>query len=140
MSTTASGTYHQPMVAMRRKKAYGVASFSLAATTGVATLIDTDDSPLNNLGGITLTRSAAGTYALTYPAAAGPNGRVHVGFELLNTFDNVASITGARLSAKAPSLGTATVKIYAGNSGLAADPGASDVVTLQIAIAVDCNS
>lgn len=139
MATTASGVYMQPFVAGRRKKVTLVASWTLAATTGVATLVDTDDIA------VTLSRTAAGTYALTYPAVPGATptgaaGRAAIDFEVLNTFDNAAAISGARLSAKAQSLGTATVKIFAGNSGLAADPGASDVVTLTLTFTLDCNT
>lgn len=117
------------MRAARKPKVTILASWSLAATTGVATLIDTDDP------NVTLSRTSAGKYALTYPATPG---RAAIDFEVLNTGTEAAGmVSSADLRAKAPASGTATVAIMGGNSAVSIDPLAADVVTLTATITLD---
>lgn len=139
MATTAAGSYHQPHVASRRKKVTYVGRWSIAPTTGVATLLDVDDPQM------TLTRTAAGTYALVYPASpayplATP-GQASIKPTILNSGTSAAGmVRSAGLSAIAPSLGTATIQTFGGNSGVAIDALAADIVTLTVEATVDCNT
>lgn len=140
MASTAAGVYMQPLNAGRRRKVSIMASFALAATTGVATLLDTDD--IN----VTLSRTAGGTYALAFPAApvgtqVGTNGKAHIDCVVLNSGTDAAGMAAsARLSAINPQAGTATIKLMGGNSGVPIDPLAADVVTLYVQIDLDCNA
>lgn len=129
MATQVASIAANPMVGGRRRKVCAMASWTLAATTGVATAVDTDDP------GITMSRSAAGTYALLYPATPG---RVQIKAVVLNSGASAAGMaTSARLSAISPSAGTATIQIVGGNSGVAIDPLAADVVTLFVELTLD---
>lgn len=131
MASTAGGSFAPigTMRAARKPKNTYVASWTLAASTGVATLVDTDDP------NITLARSAAGRYALTYPATPG---RAAIDFEVLNTGTEAAGMaTAANLRAKSPAAGTASVALMGGNSSVAIDPLAADVVTLTLTILLD---
>lgn len=129
MATQVASIFAVPMVSGRRRKIACLASWSLAATTGVATAIDTDDP------GITMSRSAAGTYALVFPQSPG---KVHVNVVVMNSGTSAAGmVTDGRLVAISPTAGTATVQIVGGNSGVAIDPLAADVVTLFVELVMD---
>lgn len=129
MATQVASIAAAPMVGGRRRKICCLASWTLAATTGVATAVDTDDP------GITMSRSAAGTYALVFPATPG---KVHINGVIMNSGASAAGmVADARLSAILPSAGTATIQIVGGNSGVAIDPLAADVVTLFVELVLD---
>lgn len=129
MATQVASIQANPMVSGRRRKIVVLASWTLAATTGVATAVDTDDP------GITLARSAAGTYALVFPQTPG---RMSIVGEVLNTGASAAGMArSASISAKNPAAGTATVQLIPGNSGIAIDPLAADVVTLTLTLTMD---
>lgn len=128
MATQVASIFAVPLVGGRRRKIVCMASWTLAATTGVATAVDTDDP------GLTMSRSAAGTYALVYPASPG---KVHIKTTIINGGGGTPNISFARVTAVNASAGTATIITTATGAPFTAVDSTETTLTLAVELTID---
>ena len=119
MSTVIGESYPYPMECAHRRRIEVEAVIPLLASGAVGTPLILDDP------GITITRTGAGTYNLTFPAGADlggfPDGQVA---------PSTGALRSVYFTAFAPNLGTATAVTMNG-SGTATDSAGGDTLRLQ---------